>query len=127
MKKLVKLVRIASKESFIKLRKLWEIKCNSIDNNFQVTNLFLRHISWNATKRWITEIIHRLTAISLIEKISKEWILVETRENIKIEKFNYRKSYKIKFTIKNIDFFIILAEKYNWQLVLISVFLNFLE
>ena len=127
MQKLKKLVKISSKENFYKLRGLWEIKCKSINKNFKVTWLFYRHVSWTTKNRALREIIERLSSISLIEKISEKWELIENRENIQIEKFNYKKSYKIKLKIEKIDFFIILAEKNNWNVILISVFLNYLE
>jgi len=93
-----------------------------------VTNLFLRHISWGATKRSMKDIIKRLTSINLIEKISINWKLVEVRNDIIVEKKRkFKKSYKIKYRIKDIDFFIVLWEKENENLILISVFLNFLE
>lgn len=127
-KKLVKLVRLSSKEAFLKLRNIWPIFCLAINKNFEVTNLFLRHISGNATKRWIEEIIYRLTSINLIEKISENWDLIETRENIIIEWHRkFKKSYKINYKISDIDFFLILWEKEDWKIILISVFLNFLE
>ncbi len=128
MKKIVKLVRLSSKEAFIKLRNIWEIECTGIWKSFKVTNLFLRHISWWATKRSIKDIIKRLTSVNLIEKISRNWKLVEVRENIIVEKKRkFKKSYKIKYRIKDIEFFIVLWEKENWDIILISVFLNFLE
>ena len=127
MKKLKQLIKISSKEIFYKLRNLWEIECNSINKNFKVTWLFYRHISWSRKRRTIREIIERLSSISLIEKIAKNWKLIETRNNVKIEKFNYKISYKISLKIKKINFFIILAEKNNWKLILISVFINYLQ
>ena len=127
MQKLKKLVKISSKENFYKLRGLWEIKCKSINKNFKVTWLFLRHISWVSRNRVIRDIIERLSSIALVEKIAEKWELIEIREKIQIEKFNYEKSYKIKLKIENIDFYLILAEKHNWTIILISVFLNYLE
>ena len=127
MKKIVKLVRLSSKEAFLKLRNLWEINCYAIWKTFSVTNFFLNHISWKSRNRWIREIIERLSSINLIEKISCNWELVETRENIKIEWKNFKKSYKIRFIKQNIEFFIVLWEKENLKIILISVFLNYLE
>jgi len=127
MQKLKQLVKISSKENFYKLRNLWEIRCNSIDKSFKVTWLFYRHISWTAKNRTLREIVERLSSVGLIEKISEKWKLIQTRNNIEIENFNYYKSYKIKLKIEKIDFFIILAEKNNWNIILISIFLNYLE
>ncbi len=127
MKKIVKLVRLSSKEAFLKLRNLWEINCYAIWKSFRVTNLFLKHISWTAKNRQLREIIERLSSINLIEKISCNWELVETREYIKIEWKNFKKSYKIRFIKQNIEFFIVLWEKENLKIILISVFLNYLE
>ena len=127
MQKLKQLVKISSKEIFYKLRDLWEIKCNSIDKNFKVTWLFLRHISWISRNRVIRDIVERLSSVSLVEKIAKNWDLIEIRNKIQIEKFNYKKSYKIRLKIENIDFYLILAEKNNWTIILISIFLNYLE
>ena len=127
MQKLKQLVKISSKENFYKLRDLWEIRCNSIDKFFRVTWLFLRHISWVSRNRVIRDIVERLSSIPLVEKIAEKWELTEIRNNVQIEKFNYEKSYKIKLQIENIDFYLILAEKNNWTIVLISVFLNYLD
>lgn len=128
MQKIVKLVRLSSKEAFLKLRNLWEINCYAIWKKFKVTNLFFRHISWNTVKRNLREVIERLSSINLIEKISCNWEIVETRENIIVEKKNrFIKSYKIKYNFSKIDFFIVLWEKENNEIILISVFINYLE
>jgi hypothetical protein len=128
MQKLKQLVKISSKESFYKLRDLWEIRCNSIDNFFKVTWLFYRHISGRSRNRMIRDVVERLSSISLIEKISLEWKLLETRGNVTIEKTRFfKKTYKIFLNIEKIDFFIILWEKSDWNIILISVFLNYLE
>ena len=128
MNNLVKLVRLSSKEAFLKLRNLWEINCYAIWKTFSVTNLFFRHISWSTIKRSLKEIIERLSSINLIEKISCNWELVETRYNIIVEKKNrFKKSYKIKYNFSDIDFFIVLWKKYNNKIILISIFINYLE
>lgn len=126
MKKLVKLVRLSSKEAFLKLRNIWPIYCSVIKNNFEVTNLFLRHISWSSKNREIYDVIERLSCISLIEKISFNSSLVEIRENVTIEnKRFFKKTFKVKSSLKDFDFFLILWEKENWKIILISIFLNF--
>jgi len=127
MKNLVKLVRLSSKEAFKKLRASWEIYCKAIDKNFSVTNLFLKHISWSSKNRKIKDIIERLSSVNLIEKIALEWKLTEERIEPIIEWHVYEKSYKINFEISKIDFFIILWERKEWEIVLISVFLNYLD
>jgi len=127
MKNLVKLVRLSSKEAFKKLRDSWKIYCNAIWKNFSITNLFLKHISWSSKNRKIKDIIERLSSINLIEKISLDWELVEERNQPVISWYTYKKSYKINLEISKIDFFIILWERVNWDIILISVFLNYLE
>ena len=128
MKKIVKLVRLSSKEAFLKLRNLWEINCYAIWKSFIITNLFLNHISWNRKNRSFREVIERLSSINLIEKISLEWDLIETRKDITIEwNKKFKASYKIKFIKNKIEFFIVLWEKVNWKIILISVFINYLE
>jgi len=128
MKKIVKLLRLSSKESFLKLRNIWQIDCSAIWNKIKITNFFLKHISWKSRIRWLREIIERLSSINLIEKIINNWELVETRKNITIEwNKSFIASYKIKHIIKDIEFFVILAEKDNKEIILISVFLNYLE
>ena len=128
MEKIVKLIRISSKEAFKKLRNVWEIECKDIWKSFKITNLFLRHISWITKNRGLRSIIERLSSINLIELISFEWKLVEKRENIIIEWYKkFNKSYKIRLIIWKIEFFIILWEKVDWNIILISVFLNYLE
>lgn len=128
MKRIIILTRISSKEAFKKLRELWEIECKDLWKNFKITNLFFRHISWQAKSRSVREVIERLTSINLIEKIASEWKLIETRKDIIVEwKKNFVISYKMKLQIWNIEFFIILWEKINNEIVLISVFLNFLK
>lgn len=127
MKKLVRLVRLSSKEAFRKLQLLWYIDCSTINKKFKVTNyLFLRHISWSSKWREINDIIERLSSITLIEKISQEWILIEKRENIFVEKTKFfTKTYKIKLKLSDFDFFIVLWEKKDNEIILISIFLNF--
>jgi len=128
MKKIVKLIRLSSKEAFLKLRNIWEINCYAIWKKFRITNLFLNHISGNRKNRSLIDVIERLSSINLIEKISVNWNLVETRKNITIEwskKFKF--SYKIKLIKNNMEFFIILWEKENKEIILISVFVNYLE
>ena len=128
MNKLIKIISIASKEWFKELRSKWPIFCNSLEKEFTITNLYLRHISWNTIKkRELREIIERLSMITLIQKIANNGELIETREEVKIEKFIYKYSYKISLTIKNIKFKIILWEKINWGIILISSFVNFNE
>jgi hypothetical protein len=126
MKRLIKIVSISAKQWFKNLREKWPIYCKSIDKNFEITNLYLRHISWNTVKKRETkEIIERLSMINLIEKISKKWELVETREEVKIEKFIYKFSYKVSLKLNNFTFKIVLWEKINWWIVLISSFVNY--
>jgi len=84
MKKLVKLIRLSSKEAFRKLRNLWEIYSINLWKSFTVSNLFLNHISWSSKNREISDIIERLSSINLVELVSEKWELVETRENIYI-------------------------------------------
>jgi hypothetical protein len=128
MKKIVKLVRLSSKEAFLKLRSIWEINCYAIWKKFKVTNLFLNHISWNRKNRSFRDVIQRLSSINLIEKISINWELVEKRNNIIIEwNKEFKFSYKIKYTKQEMEFFIVLWEKKSWEIILISVFLNYLE
>jgi len=127
MKKLVKLIRLSSKKAFIKLRNIWDISCIDLNKNFSVTNLFLKHISWSSKNRKIRDIIERLSSINLIEEISEKWKLTETRLEPKIEWYIYKCSYKINLKIWEIDFFMILWERINWEIILISVFLNYLE
>ncbi len=128
MQKLVKLVRLSSKEAFIKLRDLWYIYCKDLDKSFKVTNLFLNHISWSSKNREINDIIERLSSINLIEKISCFWRLVEIRKDIIIENRRFfQQTFKIKYRINKFDFSIILWEKNGWEIILISIFLNYLE
>ncbi len=129
MKDIIKIVRISSKEWFKNLRNRSPIFCTSLNKSFNVTNVFLRHISWNTIKkRELKEIISRLSSITLIEKISSNWKLVEIRKNVIVEKKSFFKfTYKIWFTIQNVRFYIILWEKKNWKIVLISTFSNILN
>ncbi len=125
MKKLIKIIRISSKQWFKRLRDKWEIYCEAINNTFIVSNLFLKHISGWSKNRKLREIIERLSIINLVEEIALKWNLVETREKVIIEKYFYKRSYKLLLNIKWIDFFLVLAEKNNWKIILISTFLNF--
>ncbi len=128
MKKLVKLVRLSSKEAFKKLRNNWEIECDCIWRSFSVTNLFLKHISWSSKKREIDDIVERLSCINLVEKISNNWQLIEERENITIDKKRFfQKTYKVKIVLKEFEFFLVLWEKKDNSIILISIFFNFLE
>ncbi|MDA9129438.1 hypothetical protein N9J72_03110 [Candidatus Gracilibacteria bacterium] len=128
MQKTIKLVRFASKEAFKQLRDRGPIFCPEIKNSFLVTNLFLRHISGNATKRSSEEIIRRLSCMSLLENIARKGRLVEERVDVIIEgKRKFLKSFKINYSISNMDFYIVLGEKQDNKIILISVFLNFRE
>jgi len=128
MKKLVKLIRLSSKEAFRKLRNLWEIYSINLWKSFTVSNLFLNHISWSSKNREISDIIERLSSINLVELVSEKWELVETRENIYIENRRFfQKTYKLKYSLKDFEFFLILWEKSDWKIILISIFLNYLE
>ncbi len=129
MKDIIKIVRIASKEWFKKLKKTWPLFCSSLNKNFVITNIFLRHISWNtAKKRKLKEIINRLSSISLIEKVALKWDLIETRNDVIVEKTSfYKHTYKIWLNISSVEFFIVLWEKKDWKIVLISTFSNILK
>jgi len=107
---------------------LWEINCYAIWKKFGVTNLFLNHISWNRKNRSFRDVIERLSSVNLVEKISINGELVEKRNNVIIEwNKNFKFSYKIKYIKQKIEFFIVLGEKENWKIILISIFLNYLE
>lgn len=75
-KKLVKLVRLSSKEAFLKLRNIWPIFCLAINKNFEVTNLFLRHISGSSKNRELFDIVERLSCVNLVEKIALNSTLI---------------------------------------------------
>ncbi len=128
MKKLIKLVRLSSKEVFRKLQSLGDIYCEWIWKSFRVTNLFLRHISGSSKKREFEDIIERLSCISLIEKIAIDWKIVEERTDVTVDKKRFfRKTYKIKSQMKDFEFYIVLGEKKDGWIILISVFFDFLE
>ena len=99
MKKLIRIVRLSSKEWFKNLRKKWSIYCNSIDRHFIVSNLFLNHISWSSKKRELRDIIERLSTINLIEKIADKWILIEERSDIIVENKRFLEEL-IKYYVK---------------------------
>lgn len=112
MKHIVKLVRLSSKEAFVKLRNVGEIYCGALDKSFVVTNLFLRHISGSSKNRKIEDIISRLSCVTLIDRIGKESIFIEQRENVIIEgKRKFVKTFKVKAIIKDFEFFLVLGEK----------------
>ncbi len=128
MKHFVKLIRLSSKEAFLKLRSLGKIHCKAIEKDFIVTNLFLRHISWSSKNREIHDIIERLSCINLIEKIWAESVLIDTRENVIIDgKKKFQKTFKVKTQMKDFEFFLVLWEKSSQEIILISVFFNFLD
>jgi len=129
MKDLFRVVSISSKEWFKNLRNKCPLFCESLNKNFVITNIFLRHISWNTVKkRELKEIISRLSSISLIEKIAIEWKIVEIRKEVVVERKSfYNTTYKIWLKIKNIIFYIVLWEKKDWKIILISTFSNILN
>ena len=125
MKKIIKIIRISWKEWFKNLRDKWPIYCKAINCNFTVSNLFLNHISWSSKKRKLRDIIERLSSINLVEKVWLNWILLEERWDVIVEnKRKFIKTFKIVYEISKIDFFLVLWEKKDWKIVLISTFLN---
>jgi len=124
MSNLNKIIKISSKEYFNELRKTWWIFFTQENKNIQVTNFFYNHISWNTVKREVREITKRLASINLIKGILKKWKLIETRIKPRIEWFYFKKSFKIQLEIESIIFNLVIAEKNNWKLILISIFTN---
>ena len=124
MEKLIKIIRISSKEWFKELKSKSPIFCNSLEKNIYITHTFYNHIAWYKKTRPIREIIERLILINLIVKIIKNWKLVEKRKNQIIEKnLFFIETYKIVLNINKINFKIIIWKKKNWDLILISCFI----
>jgi len=125
MEKIIKIIRISSKEWFYELKAKSPLKCWILDKNFFITSTFYNHISWYKKSRPIREIIERLSLVNLIVKIWKEWELLEQRENQKFEKNSFfKKIYKISLKISKIDFKIVLWEKESWKIILLSCFVG---
>jgi hypothetical protein len=61
--------------------------------------------------------------INLIVKISKEWKLKETRKNWIFEWEVFKNTYKIILKIWWINFNMILWEKSDWNIILLSCFI----
>ena len=122
MDNLIKIVKIASKSSFKNLKKSVPYFCTILNKPIFVTNIFYKHISWYSKNRKIKEIIERLSIISLIEEIALEWDIFQIKEDVFYEKSHFVKSYKISYKIENIYFLIIVWEKNNWKLTLLSCF-----
>ena len=127
MQNIVKLVKLSSKEAFIQLRNWWSIFCDSLNRDCAVTKIFYKHISWERKNRKIKEVIKRLSCISLIKKILSEWILTEERWENKVDWKYFQKFFRIYLKIEDMDFFLIIWEKVNLRLTLISVFIEFNE
>ena len=125
MEKLIKIIRISSKEWFKELKTKNPIFCDAIWKSFNITNIFYNHIIWYKKSRPTRETIERLSLINLIKKIALEWKLKETRENQTFEftKF-FVKTYKIILSIWWINFNFILWEKETWEVNLLSCFVK---
>ena len=124
MKKLIRIIRLASKESIKDLKNKNPIYCESLQKYFIVTNILYHHILWYKKSRANREIIERLSLINLVYKIAKEWILKETRENWVFEWEIFNNTYKIVLRNWWINFNIILWEKKNWKIILLSCFVT---
>ena len=122
MDNLIKIVKIASKSSFKTLKKNAPYNCTVLNKPIFVSNIFYKHISWYSKNRKSIEIIERLSIMSLIEEIALEWDIFQTKEDVFYEKSHFIKSYKISYVIENIYFLIIVWEKENWKLTLLSCF-----
>ncbi len=122
MKKLIRILRLSSKEAIKDLKFKNPIYCNSLEKNFSVTNTFYQHILWYKKSRINREIIERLSLINLVAKIANEWKLKEIRENWVFEWEVFDNTFKI--ILKNwwIIFNIILWEKKTWKIILLSCF-----
>jgi len=125
MQNIVQLVKLSSKEAFYQLRDWWEIYCKSLDRNCAITKIFYKHISWERKNRKIKEVVKRLSAISLIKKILNEWELIEERWENKVDWKFFQKFFRLELKIEDINFFVVIWEKINQRLTLISVFVKF--
>ena len=125
MEEIIKITRISTKESFNILRENWPYFCEELKNKVEITNLYLKHISWESWKRKVKEIILRLLIIPLVWKILRNWKIKEERIWVKIEWREYKKAFKISLEIKNEFFSLIIAKRLNDKLVLISSFIDF--
>ena len=123
MKKLIRILRLSSKEAIKDLKAKNPIYCNTLEKNFNVTNIFYQHILWYKKSRPNRETIERLSLINLIVKISKEWKLKETRKNWIFEWEVFKNTYKIILKIWWINFNMILWEKMNSNIILLSCFI----
>jgi len=124
MKKLIRIVRLSSREWIKELKKKNPILCNALEKDFSVTNTFYQHILWYQKSRPNREVIERLSLINLIVKIASEWKLKETRENWKYELEIYNFTYKISLKIWWLVFHIILWEQKSNKLILLSCFVT---
>lgn len=124
MDKLIRIIRISSKEWFKDLKFKNPIFCNSIWKSFSATNIFYQHILWYKKSRATREIIERLSLINLIKKIAVEWELKETRQNWIFEDMIFDNTFKIVLKIGAINFNIVLWEQKSWKIVLLSCFVK---
>ena len=125
MENLIKIIKIASKSSFKNLKKNAPYNCTILNKPIFVSNIFYKHISWYSKNRKIEEIIERLSIMSLIEEIALEWDIFQTRENTTYEKYDfYKTTYKISYLKEWFYFIILIWEKWNWKLVLLSCFVK---
>jgi len=90
MQKLLKLIRLSTKESFILLREKSPLLCHSLKENIKVTKIFHNHIRFGNKPRNKEEVIKRLLIIPLISRILKEGKLLESRKK---EKNHYYKIF----------------------------------
>lgn len=124
MEKLIKIIRISSKEWFKELKLKNPIFCNAIWKEFLITNIFYQHILWYKKSRPTRETIERLSLINLVEKIALEWKLSETRENWTFEDMVFDNTFRIVLRIWSIKFNLVLWEQKSSKIILLSCFVK---
>jgi hypothetical protein len=122
MKHILKIIRISAKKWFKLLKEKAPYKCNELNKNIEITNIFKKHISWYQKQRTTKEIIIRLWMINLIDDILKEWKIIQKRKNGKYEWKIYDFTYRIWLNISWIDFITVIWETKSKKYILLSCF-----
>ena len=122
MKHILRIIRISSKKWFKLLKEKAPYKCSGLNKEIEITNIFLKHISWYKKPREIKDIIVRLWMINLIDDILLNWEIIEKRENWKYEWKIYNFTYKVSLKLSWIRFILVVWENKKNKLILLSCF-----
>ena len=127
MQHILRIIRISSRKWFKLLKEKAPYKCSELNKEIEVTNIFLKHISWYQKQRTTKEIILRLWMINIIDDILLNWKIIQEKENVLFEWKSFLKSYRLELKIKWIHFIVVIWKKEDNIHILLSCFAKILE